>query len=185
MSIITGHHDHNDDNHVLTCEEHLVVHSGHTHIHHRPGQEASSQAPGAGPWDQQLRGVQLGILAAIASSDQQHLSNNTIAVCTFKSYYNAHHVSAGHIAATPMVSPPCDEEWWQVLHPARPPVPRHSTLQYCIVQYSKVQYSTVLHPARPPVPGHGVGAEEAAPSHDNGVGGGVRDGACVPALYFF
>ena len=61
---------------VVTCEEHLVVHSGHTHIHHGPGQEASSQAPGAGPLDQQLSGVQLGIQIAIASSDQQHLSTH-------------------------------------------------------------------------------------------------------------
>merc|ERR1719195_1115650 len=43
---------------VATCEVEGVVHPGHTHTGHGAGQEASSQAPGAGPRDQQLRGVQ-------------------------------------------------------------------------------------------------------------------------------
>ena len=55
-----------------TCEVESVGHSCHTHTTHGPGQQASSQAPGAGPWDQQLSGVQ--IVTIISSSHQQHLS---------------------------------------------------------------------------------------------------------------
>ena len=58
---------------VHTCEEDCIVHGGHPHTDHGAGQEASSQAPGAGPRDQQLRGVQT-VIIIITSCDQQHLS---------------------------------------------------------------------------------------------------------------
>ena len=56
-----------------TCEVEGVGHSGHPHTTHGPGQQACSQAPGAGPWDQQLSGVQI-VRIVLSSSDQQHLS---------------------------------------------------------------------------------------------------------------
>ena len=58
---------------VVTCEEHGIVHGGHPHPLHGPVQQAS-QAPGAGPRDQQLRGEH-GVPPTLpASSHQQHLA---------------------------------------------------------------------------------------------------------------
>ena len=59
---------------VPTCEEDCIVHGGHPHTNHGSGQEASSQAPGAGPRDQQLSGVQIITIIVLASSDQENLS---------------------------------------------------------------------------------------------------------------
>ena len=56
----------------ITCEVQSIVQGSQPHTLHT-GQEASSQAPGAGPWDQQLRGVQI-VTITRASSHQQHLS---------------------------------------------------------------------------------------------------------------
>ena len=58
---------------VPTCEVEDICHGGHPHTIHGPGQEAGSQAPGAGPRDQQLRGVQI-VTTSPASGHQQHLT---------------------------------------------------------------------------------------------------------------
>ena len=50
-----------------------VGRGGHPQSCHGAGQEASSQAPGAGPRDQQLRGVQIVVQSILASSHKQHL----------------------------------------------------------------------------------------------------------------
>ena len=118
-----------------------VGRGGHPQSCHGAGQEASSQAPGAGPRDQQLRGVQL-VITIIASSHQHHLSlqhhsqSQTISP--------THHFSIEHIAATPVVVSPHIQRW-KVCNPALSPIP---AVQYSTVQYRTVQYSP------PPVPGN-------------------------------
>ena len=57
----------------FTCEVEGVGHGGHPHSEHGTGQKARSQAPGARPRDQQLRGVQIVVTTIIASSYQENL----------------------------------------------------------------------------------------------------------------
>ena len=130
---------------VQTATQHVesVGHRGHPHTRQGAGQQAS-QAPGAGPRDQQLRGVGVGI----ASGHQQHLSwrhYHGMVTVSYAHYLlsslSTHQVStSGHVAATPVIRS-AHIERWQVLQPARPPVPGLSTVQYSTVQYSTVQYS--------------------------------------------
>ena len=141
---------------VQTATQHVesVGHRGHPHTRQGAGQQAS-QAPGAGPRDQQLRGVGVGI----ASGHQQHLSwrhYHGMVTLSYAHYQlSTHQVStSGHVAATPVVRS-AHIERWQVLQPARPPVPGLSTVQYGTVHYavqSTVQYSTVQYsgPGLPP-----------------------------------